>query len=148
MRPTSWAIAVASFALRKDIITDTTTTTDDNMVLFSNAITANLTIDLRADTRYDVFHDVFLPGVTDASGTNTIDWSGDVISFVGNGSSGDDYVFGNEGRNFLISRSGWDHVYGFGGDDHIRVADRESADIVDCGAGYDSGGLRRAGSAR
>jgi Ca2+-binding RTX toxin-like protein len=124
----------------KDTITDPDTTTDPNthgVVVFSSDITANLTIDLCADCRVDVIHDVTLPEVTEAPGTSTVDWSGNVINEVSNESYGDDYVFGNEGANILRSYHGWDHVYGSGGDDSVYVVDG-GADVVDCGAGYDT----------
>jgi Ca2+-binding RTX toxin-like protein len=54
-----------------------------------------------------------------------------------NEGSGNDYVLGNEGDNNLFSIHGFDHVNGEGGNDVISVVDG-GADVVDCGAGYDT----------
>lgn len=90
------------------------------------------------------------PELTD--GLSTVNWSGDVIDNVLNGSAlTDDRIVGNDAGNRIISRgqdspSGApppeyldsDTVLANGGDDRIDVRDADGNDTVGCGAGEDT----------
>lgn len=118
----------------KDTITDTTLSDTDyntgNTIGYDSAVTTNLTIKLVSDP--------LSPEAKNADGTSTVNWSGNVIDEVFNSSPGNDQVTGNGVANNIISRNGFDTVYGLGGDDQITVNDGSGGDTVDCGAGTDT----------
>jgi len=74
------------------------------------------------------------PEVTNASGTNTIDWGGaNVIEDVFSG-SGDDHITGNFAPNYIYAgHGGVDNIFSAGGNDEIHVDDGLGDDVVDCG---------------
>jgi large repetitive protein len=116
-----------------DHITDVTT---DNRVLlpFRGEFTGTITTRLTSDP--------VLPEVTDAAGTNTINWEGNVVFSV-LGSDGDDTITGNDDSNTLednyaTSGGDTDNVSGAGGDDFINVEDGAGDDTVTCGGGADT----------
>lgn len=76
--------------------------------------------------------------VRDVSGAQTINWSDDVITDIGNSGRGDDIIRGNERSNGVGSYRGEDTIYGMEGGDWIIVADNTGGDTVDCGAGNDT----------
>lgn len=99
------------------------------------------------------------PEVTNASGTSTVDWSGDVVDNT-YGTYGDDTIRGNDETNHIhaVLRSWWgydpvgsDVVFAEGGDDFVWVRDygpgkygvyddvvsKDARDYVDCGTGTD-----------
>jgi Ca2+-binding RTX toxin-like protein len=112
-----------------------TNTEPNNGIQISSAVTLNLQFNLRADNTRN-------PEVSDAAGingTNTVNWSGDVINLVFNYGKGDDTIFANDGQNVLRSHNGSDQVYAEGGDDLIDVRDVGlSSDYVNCGPGNDT----------
>ncbi len=83
--------------------------------------------------------------VTNPSGTSTVNWDGNVITFV-SGSSGDDTVTGNDAANEIYDDAGPDYGTGpdtdaitaGGGNDFIVVQDGDTDDVVDCGEGSDT----------
>jgi RTX calcium-binding nonapeptide repeat (4 copies) len=77
------------------------------------------------------------PEAKDVSGTNTLNWGGNVIDGVFGG-AGDDELTGNASANEILGGGGADTVYGSGGDDEIRVNDGSRADTVHCGPGDDT----------
>jgi len=100
-------------------------------------VTDDLIIDLVSGTG---------PEAKDKSGTNTINWDGNVIDTVHSG-DGDDRITGNASANLILGNSGTDtifggkgddRIYGENGDDKIYVNDGSSGDIVHCGAGEDT----------
>lgn len=79
-----------------------------------------------------------LPEVTNESGTDTINWDGNVISNVFGNTQGDDTLTGNDTANFIRTRHGNDTISSGGGDDEIDVADVSGGDSVECGDGNDT----------
>ena len=84
------------------------------------------------------------PEVTNAQSGSTVNWEGNVITFV-SGSSGDDTVTGNDASNGLYDDAGpvygtapdTDAISAGGGNDFIVVQDGDSSDTVNCGGGSD-----------
>jgi len=72
------------------------------------------------------------PEVTNTSGTNTINWEGNVIIGVSSG-TGDDQITGNALGNDLFGHTGADTISGEQGNDFINVQDGAANDTVDCG---------------
>jgi hypothetical protein len=70
--------------------------------------------------------------VTNTSGTNTVNWEGNVSSDVSSG-GGDDQITGNTLGNQLSGYTGADTIFGMGGNDEIDVMDETPDDTVDCG---------------
>jgi Ca2+-binding RTX toxin-like protein len=93
-------------------------------------LTDDLIIDLTSGTG---------PEVRNASGTNTINWEGNVIDDVQSG-YGDDEIMGNASANLIGGAQGDDTIFGEGGDDEIRVYDSDGSigDTVHCGEGDDT----------
>jgi Ca2+-binding RTX toxin-like protein len=118
----------------QDTISENRNNAPYNQIIIGSAVTVSLEIFLHADNTRD-------PEVRDAAGingTNTVNWSRDIINDVENSSSGNDRIFGNDAANILISHKGTDEVYGAGGDDSIDVRDGGlTSDYVDCGNGTD-----------
>jgi Ca2+-binding RTX toxin-like protein len=86
------------------------------------------------------------PEVTNAQSASTVNWEGNVITFVF-GSSGDDTVTGNDAANEIYDDAGpafygtppdTDAISAGGGNDFIVVQDGDSDDTVNCGAGDDT----------
>ncbi len=86
------------------------------------------------------------PEVTNASGTSTVNWSGDVVDKAAGG-WGDDTIYGNDAANYIyagavfVTAVGDDTVFAGGGDDTIWVTDLDEntrGDRVDCGEGNDT----------
>ena len=106
-----------------------------NKVIFtsSSETPGTLTINLVSDSGP-------LPEVTDELGSNTINWSGNVIDNVRNSHLTHDSITGNDRANAIISQNGNDNVYGAAGDDNINVLDGNvgGSDRVECGAGTDT----------
>ena len=98
-----------------------------NWISFIGDTSTNLTIELASVAG--------LPEVTNEASTSTVNWNGNVISHVLNGSSGDDTIGGNDAANTIRSDYGndSDEVYGGGGNDLISVFDNDDGDYVDCG---------------
>ena len=74
-------------------------------------------------------------------GTNTVNWSGNVVERVFDG-EGDDTIRGNDASNDIYTSGGADTVYAGRGDDHIRDFDSRpdrnvEFDTIDCGPGDD-----------
>lgn len=113
----------------KDSITDDTST--GNKLYFyengSGVVTDSLTINLTAGPG---------PQVKNATGTNTIDWEGNVISGVISG-QGSDHITGNLQANVIYdnyaSPADFDSISTGGGNDVINVDDGPSGDTVNCG---------------
>jgi Ca2+-binding RTX toxin-like protein len=106
----------------KDTLTDEALA--DAQIFFSGAVegapaTENLIVDLRSGTG---------PEAKDASGTNTVNWKGNVVDTVYLG-AGDDQITGNAAAN---------KINGQEGDDRIYVNDGFTNDTVHCGAGEDT----------
>lgn len=99
---------------------------DNNWVRFYRDVTTSLTINLVSDSGS-------IPEVTNAAGTSTINWSGNVIDNVSNRSPGNDSIVGNSVTNWIISSGGNDTISTGGGDDFIEVQDGAAGDSVDCG---------------
>jgi Ca2+-binding RTX toxin-like protein len=116
----------------KDSLSDYVSST--NEIRFSSVpyqgvvVTNDLIIDLTSGTG---------PEVRNASGTNTINWEGNVIDDVQSG-YGDDEIMGNASANLIVGAGGADTIFGEGGDDEIRVNDNSTGDIVHCGEGDDT----------
>ena len=117
----------------KDTITDTEVPDDNpsrgNEVVFPPAVSDSLTIDLNSGEG---------PEVENSAGTSTVNWSGNVIDIVLDGSSSNDEITGNGVPNLILSFNGADHIEGRGGDDKLWVDDGVGDDTVDCGEGNDS----------
>ena len=80
------------------------------------------------------------PEAKDESGTNRINWEGNVVDTVFGG-AGDDRITGNASADKLYGKTGADIIYGGGGDDEISVHDIPGGatdDTVHCGAGKDT----------
>jgi len=76
------------------------------------------------------------PEVTDTSGTNTINWEGNVIYQV-IGAEGDDQITGNALSNLLTGGpAGTDTIFGRAGNGEIDVLDGSPDDTVDCGENF------------
>jgi RTX calcium-binding nonapeptide repeat (4 copies) len=121
----------------KDTITDAPESLDPTSpgweldeVEIGYALSQSVTIDLVSSASE--------PEVTNASGTNTINWSGDIIDKVRNFDPENDTVTGNPARNFIQSSAGNDAISSGGGGDYIDVEDFDGGDTVDCGAGEDT----------
>ena len=71
------------------------------------------------------------------SGTNTIDWEGNVVDSVYSG-AGDDRITGNALANVISGNRGADTIFGGEGDDDIHVYDGYTTDAVYCGPGEDT----------
>ena len=114
-----------------DTITDTEIPDDSasrgNEVVFPPTVSDGLIIDLNSGEG---------PEVETSAGT--VNWPGNVIDIVLDGSSGNDEITGNGVPNLILSFNGADHVEGGGGDDTIWVDDGSGDDTVDCGEGTDS----------
>jgi len=82
--------------------------------------------------------------VTNAQSGSTVNWEGNVITFVV-GSSGNDSVTGNDAANEIYDDAGsfygtgpdTDEISAGGGNDFIVVQDGDSNDTVNCGEGDD-----------
>lgn len=114
----------------KDTITDPTT--DNEVLLWFGADSTTGTVTTR------LVSDPVRPEVTNAGGTSTINWGGDIIDHV-SGSMGDDTITGNGASNNIgeaeaIGGPDTDIISSEGGDDIITVSDGDPNDIVDCGA--------------
>ena len=74
------------------------------------------------------------PEATNASGTSTINWEGNVINDVYPG-SGDDQITGKSSSNEIHADQfgGADNISTGAGNDYIDVADGLGDDVVDCG---------------
>lgn len=80
-----------------------------------------------------------------ATGTSTVNWSGNVIDDVFNNGAGYDNIRGNDAGNKIQSIGNYETgtsgsvelVRAEGGDDIIYVADSVGDDTVDCGEGSD-----------
>jgi hypothetical protein len=98
-----------------------------NWISFIGDTSTSLTIELASVAG--------LPEVTNEAGTRTVNWDGNLISHVLNGSTGDDTIGGNDAANTTRSDYGndADEVYGGGGNDLISVFDNDDGDYVDCG---------------
>ena len=76
------------------------------------------------------------PGVTNASGTSTLNWNGNVINKEQAG-GGEDQKTDSVSANFIDARSGGaDTNSASVGDDNIRVDDGSGDDVVDCGENF------------
>ena len=91
-------------------------------------VTYDLIVDLRSGAG---------PEARNTSGTNTINWGGNVIDVVASG-DGDDRITGNAAANALHGNGGADTISGGDGDDEIWVIDSFTGDTVHCGAGEDT----------
>jgi Ca2+-binding RTX toxin-like protein len=82
-----------------------------------------------------------VPEVTNSENTNTVNWSGNVISIVA-GSTGDDVVTGNDDANDIFDGEGREtdtgNISGAGGNDLLDVQDGAGDDTVSCGEGTDT----------
>lgn len=84
------------------------------------------------------------PEVENAASASTVNWEGNVITFVV-GSSGNDTVLGNDAANEIYDDAGpfygtgpdTDTISAGGGSDFIVVQDGDSNDTVNCGEGDD-----------
>jgi Ca2+-binding RTX toxin-like protein len=123
----------------KDTITDEATPKTQLSFFDPNAglAAANLVVDLVSGTG---------PEAKDESGTNTINWEGNVIETVVSG-NGDDHITGNAadnvingngGNDTILGKAGDDTTIGGDGDDEIDVDDQSFDDNVYCGAGEDT----------
>lgn len=112
----------------RDTITDSTLSDNDqgsgNRVQFYTGSSTDLTINLVSTDR---------PEVTNASGTSTVNWSGNVIDKVYSRNRGNDTITGNAAANIIGSQRGTDTISGGGGDDYVYVTDGTGGDVVDCG---------------
>jgi Ca2+-binding RTX toxin-like protein len=79
------------------------------------------------------------PEAKDASGTNTLNWDGNVVDTV-YGGAGNDNITGDASANALFAGTGADTVFGGEGDVYISVVDKFTGDTVHCGAGEDTVG--------
>ena len=76
------------------------------------------------------------PEVTNASGTSTLNWDGNVINKVHAG-GGDDQITGSFSANFIDARSGGaDNISASFGDDEVHVDDGSGDDVVNCGVAF------------
>ena len=129
-------------AFGNDTIVDTVISDNDfftgNTVVFSyKYVYDGLVINLNSDSG---------PAPELADGTDTANWSGNVVDNVDNDSlNSDDRIVGNDAANLLLSRGGAqdgnpdsDTVSAQGGDDRIVVRDGDANDTVACGAGTDT----------
>jgi Ca2+-binding RTX toxin-like protein len=116
----------------KDTIIDVPESLDPGTseVEIGYALTESVTIDLVSSASE--------PEVANESGTNIINWSGDIIDKVTNLDPENDTVTGNPARNVIRSYSGNDTISSGGGGDYIDVNDFDGGDTVDCGAGEDT----------
>lgn len=81
--------------------------------------------------------------VRNAGGTETVNWSGNVVNILSLSSSADDEVYGNDSANSIYVKKGADQVRAAGGDDYVDVyelpwVDNAGSDTVDCGPGNDT----------
>jgi Ca2+-binding RTX toxin-like protein len=116
----------------KDSVIDTTASGTE-IRFFSDEshgtpVTADVIVDLRSGAG---------PEAEDKSGTNTINWDGNVVDTV-IGGTGDDHIMGNASANLITGSRGDDTIFGGRGNDEIRVLDDSSGDTVHCGAGEDT----------
>jgi hypothetical protein len=89
-----------------------------------NAVTEDLVVNLNAGPG---------PEVTNASGSNTLDWDENIIHGVGTG-IGDDLISDNAFGNVLSGGlADADTIFGREGNDQIDVLDGSPDDTVDCG---------------
>ena len=123
----------------KDTITDEATPKTQLSFLdpYAGTATANLVVDLVSGSG---------PEAKNASGTNTINWGGNVIFSVVSG-NGRDHITGNAlanvinangGADTISGKAGDDTMIGGDGDDEIDVDDQSFGDSVYCGAGEDT----------
>jgi Ca2+-binding RTX toxin-like protein len=77
------------------------------------------------------------PEAKDESGTNTLNWEGNVIDTIAGG-DGDDRFAGNASANVFFAGPGADTIHGGGGRDQVYVHDGSTADTVHCGPGEDT----------
>jgi Ca2+-binding RTX toxin-like protein len=91
-------------------------------------VTDDLIVDLESGTG---------PEAKNVSGTNAVNWEGNVIDSVFSG-SGDDEITGNDSANSILGGAGADTIYGAQGDDEIFVNDGSLGDTVHCGPGDDT----------
>jgi Ca2+-binding RTX toxin-like protein len=94
------------------------------------ALTQSVSIDLVSSTSE--------PEVANASGTSTINWSGNAIDKVRNFNPNNDTVTGNPARNYIQSLEGNDTISSGEGGDYIDVEDFDEGDTVNCGDGDDT----------
>jgi Ca2+-binding RTX toxin-like protein len=113
----------------KDTITDSGPREGLNFVEYANGehlpVSADLTINLNPGDG---------PEVKNASGTNTINWEGNLFEDVYPG-SGDDQITGDSLSNeiFASEYGGADTISTGAGNDYIAVNDGAPDDVVDCG---------------
>jgi hypothetical protein len=118
-----------------DVIVDTAVT-PDNDVLSGNWLDIDepssddsITVNLNSDSG---------PVPEVSNGTDTIDWSSNVIDNLRMNSRTDDRISASSVANYLRSYAGSDTVLAQEGDDYIDVRDGDPDDTVDCGEGTDT----------
>lgn len=123
-----------------DTITDTAIPDADprtgNYVTLSINVQSNVTIKLASDSGP-------APEMRDASGANTVNWSGNVVDNVVSDSPGNDTIEGNPSTNNIFVRGGANEIFAGGGNDLIDARDTAGGgdpdgDFVDCGDGIDT----------